>query len=203
MSAADDRRPIVHIIDDDETVQQVVALWLGRQGLTAKAYASAEQFLATYQPRENECLLLDLKMPGISGLDLQRMLSAHQVHAPLIVISAISDTASVVSAMRHGAIEFLEKPLDEQRVLQAVTKALALHREATGQNVDLVSKIDAMSPREREVLALLAAAKTTPEIAATLGIRPTTVEKHRRRIFQRLAVDSVPALVRLMLSLRR
>jgi two-component system, LuxR family, response regulator FixJ len=203
MAAANDRRQIVHVIDDDQTVQQVVALWLVRQGLAARAYLSAEQFLTSYEPGENECLLLDLQMPGISGLDLQRMLSAHQVDAPLIVISAESDTASAVSAMRHGAIDFLEKPLDEQRLLQAVTKALAADREANRQNAELVSKIDEMSPREREVLALLTAAKTTPEIAAAVGVRPATVEKLRHRIFQLLAVDSVPALVRLMRSLRR
>ena len=98
----------------------------GPPGLTTKAYASAEQFLAAYQPSEVECLLLDLQMPGISGLDLQEMLSAHQVDAPLIVISAVGDTATVVRAMRQGAIEFLEKPLDEQRLLEAVIAALAV-----------------------------------------------------------------------------
>jgi FixJ family two-component response regulator len=203
MSVPNDPPQIVHVVDDDENVQQVIALWLGRRGLTTKAYASAEQFLAAYQPSEIECLLLDLQMPGISGWDLQAMLSAHQVEAPLIVISAVGDTAAVVSAMRQGAIEFLEKPLDEERLLRAVIAALALDRTAKSQRADLVRRIGQLSRREREVLSLLATAKTTAEIAAALAIRPTTVEKHRRRIFKRLAVDSVPALIRLMRSVRR
>jgi two-component system, LuxR family, response regulator FixJ len=202
MSVPVDPRQIVHVVDDDKTVQKVVALWLGGRGLGVKAYASAEEFLATYQPSEVECLLLDLQMPGISGLDLQAMLGARLFHAPLIIISAVGDTATVVRAMRHGAIEFLEKPLDEQRLVAAVTEALALDRAAKSQSVELVWQIAQMSPREREVLALLATAKTTLEIAAALKIRPTTVEKHRRHIFERLGVDSVPALIRLMISLR-
>jgi two-component system, LuxR family, response regulator FixJ len=203
MPAADERRQIVHIIDDDETVREVVTVWLSRLGLTVKAYTSADQFLATYQPSEVECLLLDLRMPGVSGLDLQEMLGAHQIQLPLIVISAVDDTATVVRAMSHGAIEFLEKPLDEQRVRRAVTEALASSRETNGQKADLTLRIDQLSPREREVLSLLAAAKTTPEIAAALAIRPKTVEKYRHHIFQQLEVDNVPALIQLMQSLRR
>jgi two-component system, LuxR family, response regulator FixJ len=203
MSVPDEQRQIVHVVDDDETIQQTIALWLGRLGLATKNYPSAEQFLTVYQPSEVECVLLDLQMPGISGLDLQEMLSAHRVDAPLIIISARGDTATVVRAMRQGAIEFLEKPLDEQRLLEAVMSALASDRAAKGQSADLVRRIAELSPREREVLSLLATAKTTPEIAAALTIHPQTVERHRRRIFQQLGVDSVPALVRLMHSARR
>jgi FixJ family two-component response regulator len=203
MSLPDDVGQTVHVIDDDASIQQIIALWLRRSGLTTQAYASAEQFLATYQPREVECLVLDLQMPGISGLDLQEMLSAHQVNAPLIIISALSDTAAVVRAMRGGAIEFLEKPLDREQLVGAVTSALELDRTAKRQRADLMRRIGDLSRREREVLSLLATAKTTPEIAAALAIRPQTVERHRRRIFLRLGVDSVPALIQLMLSARR
>ena len=202
MSVPVDRPQVVHVVDDEETVQQLILLWLNRLGLTTKVYASAEQFLTEYQPSDVECLLLDLQMPGLSGLDLQEMLGAHRVDAPLVVISAAADTATVVRAMRQGAIEFLEKPLDEDRLVKAVTAALALDRTAKGENADLLWRIVELSRREREVLSLLATAKTTPEIAAALKIRPQTVERHRRRIFQRLAVDSVPALIRLMLSVR-
>ena len=203
MSPPEEQRQTVHVIDDDETIQQVVALWLGRLGLTTRAYLSAEQFLASYQPSGIECLLLDLQMPGMSGLDLQAVLSEQRIGAPLIVISAHGDTATVVRAMRGGAIEFLEKPLDEQRLLHAVSEALAIDRKAKKQTADLVRRIDGLSSRERKVLALLVAAKTTPEIAVALGIRPTTVQKHRNRIFEKLDVASVPALIRLMLTLQR
>jgi FixJ family two-component response regulator len=202
MSLPNEVRQTVHVVDDDETVQQIVALWLGRLGLTTKAYASAEQFLTAYEPSDVECLLLDLQMPGISGLDLQEMLGAHGIDLPLIVISAAADASTVVRAMRQGAIEFLEKPLDEQRLLRAVTSALASDRTAKGQSADLARRIAGLTRRQREVLSLLATAKTTPEIAAALAIRPQTVERHRRRIFEQLGVDSVPALVRLMLSAR-
>jgi two-component system, LuxR family, response regulator FixJ len=202
MSLLEGQRQTVHLIDDDDTVRQVVALWLGRLGLTTKAYESAEQFLATYQAAQIECLLLDVRMPGMSGLDLQGMLSARGIRAPLIVISAVGDTATVVRAMRGGAIEFLQKPLDEQRLLHAVTDALAIDRQAKQESTDLVRRIGELSPREQEVLALLVAAKTTSEIAVALAIRRTTVERHRNRIFASLEVDSVPALIRLMQNLR-
>lgn len=203
MSFSDEERQTVHVIDDDSTVQQVIALWLSRAGLTAKAYLSAEQFLATYQPSDVECLLLDMRMPGMSGLDLQDILTAHQVHSPLVIISAIGDTATAVQAMHKGAIEFLEKPIDEQRLLRAVNEALAIDRKAKRQTAELTDRIGQMSPREREILALLVAAKTTQEIADALAIGATTVEKHRDRIFEKLSVDNVPALIRLMLRLRQ
>jgi two-component system, LuxR family, response regulator FixJ len=203
MSFSDQERQTVHVIDDDSTVQQAIAIWLSRAGLTAKAYLSAEQFLATYQPSDVECLLLDMRMPGMSGLDLQDILTAHRVHSPLVIISAIGDTATVVRAMHKGAIEFLEKPIDEQRLLRAVNEALTIDRKAKRQTAELTDRIGQMSPLEREVLALLVAAKTTQEVADALAVGATTVEKHRDRIFEKLSVDNVPALIRLMRRLRQ
>jgi FixJ family two-component response regulator len=201
MASPEFERPTVYVVDDDPTIQRVVAGWLERRGFTAQPYLSAEEFLAAYAPRETECLLVDLVLPAMSGLELLEKLTAQGVLAPLVIISAVDDMPTVIRAMRGGAIEFVQKPLDEERLVRAVSEALAVDRAAKHSRGDLAARVAELTPRDRRVLHALAAAKTTPEIAAALSIRPATVEKHRQRIFAHLGVDSVPALVRLMRSL--
>ncbi len=203
MSVSDARRHVVHVVDDDEWVQAAVELWLRRAGLETQRYLSAEDFRTGYQPAEVECVLLDLQLPGTSGLDLQAALNLRHFQTPLVVISAVSDTPSVVSAMRGGAIDFLEKPLDEENLVRAVTTALDKDRAAKDQTADLLRRLGQLTAKENEVLALLVAAKTTPEIAAASRSRRGMVEKRRQSIFQKLEVENVPALIWLMLGLRR
>ncbi|HTU24003.1 MAG TPA: response regulator [Pirellulales bacterium] len=203
MASPEEQGGVVHVVDDDRTIQDVTRLWLARLAATTKSYATADEFLSGYRPHAVECLLLDLQMPRISGLDLQEVLVLRQIQSPVIVISAVRDTATVVRAMRGGAIEFLEKPLEEASLLRAVSDALAHDRAVKEQSADLLRRIDQLTAREREILSLLAIAHSTAEIAGALKIRPETVERHRRHIFEKLAVDSVPALVRLMLRLQR
>jgi two-component system, LuxR family, response regulator FixJ len=194
---------VVHVVDDDELVRQVIKLWLERVGLATKGYSSAEEFRTAYQPANVECVLLDLQLHGASGLDLQEALNSRHFQTPLVVISGYSDTATVVRAMRAGAIDFLEKPLDEEILVRTVRGALEKDRLAKGRSADLLRRLAQLTPRENEVLTLLVAAKTTAEIASSLSIDPRAVEEHSARVFEKLEVESVPALIWLMLSLRR
>ncbi len=178
-------------------------LWLDRVGLATRCYLSAEEFRTTYQPAAVECVLLDLQLHGASGLDLQAALKSRHFQTPLVVISGYSDTATVVRAMRGGAIDFLEKPLDEEVLVRTVRAALEKDREAKVRSADLLRRLAQLTAPESEVLTLLVAAKTTAEIAAALSIDPRTVEEHSARVFEKLGVESVPGLIWLMLSLRR
>jgi two-component system, LuxR family, response regulator FixJ len=203
MSDFHTRRQVVHVIDDDETVQDIVELWLRRVGLEIRPYLSAEEFRTGYHPAEVECVLLDLQLQGMSGLDLQAALNLRHFQTPLVVISAVADTPSVVSAMRGGAIDFLEKPLDEETLVRTVTAALDKDRKAKDRTADLVRRLAQLTARENEVLSLRVAAKTPPEIAAALSVSPRTVERHRQRIFKKLEVENVPALIWLVLGQER
>jgi two-component system, LuxR family, response regulator FixJ len=203
MNLSDTPRQVVHVVDDDETVQGIVELWLRRIGLETRRYLSAEEFRSGYRPAEVECVLLDLQLQGMSGLDLQAVLNLRQFQTPLAVISGVTDTPSVVDAMRGGAIDFLEKPLDEEVLVRAVRTALEKDRQSKQRSADLLRRLSRLSAKENEVLALLVEAKTAPEIAQSLSVSAGTVEKHRRSIFKKLDVENVPALIWLMRGLRR
>jgi two-component system, LuxR family, response regulator FixJ len=203
MTTSQEQRQVVHVVDDDETVQQIIEFWLRRAGLDTRRYLSAEEFRAQYESADVECVLLDLQLQGASGLYLQAALNSRHFQTPLVVISAYSDTATVVNAMRGGAIDFLEKPLDEEILFRTVRAALEKDREAKSRTAELLRRLAQLTARENELLTFLVAAKTTPEIAEALSIDPNTVEKRRNSIFRKLEVENVPTLIWLMLSLRR
>jgi two-component system response regulator FixJ len=203
MTMPHDRPGVVHVVDDDETVLQTIELWLRRAGLDVRCYRSADEFRARYRPAEVECMLLDMQLEGTSGLDLQAALNSRQFQTPLVVISAHSDTATVVRAMRAGAIDFLEKPLDEETLLPTVTTALEKDREAKTRSADLLRRLGQLTGLESEVLSLLVAAKTTAEIAGALSLDAHAVDELCSSIFQKLEVVDVPALIWLVLGTRR
>ncbi len=193
----------VHLVDDDEQFRTGLTLLLRSNGFAVENYHSAEHFLSVYRPRAVECLLLDLRMPGMNGLDLQREMLARRLTTPMIIISAFAETTSVVKAVRGGALDFIEKPIEESLLMAKVNSALEMDRTDKQRRGNVTLRLAQLTEREREVLDLLVDAKTTVSVARMLGISPKTVEKHRIKIFDKLAVASVPELIRLVLPQSR
>jgi FixJ family two-component response regulator len=191
---------VVHLIDDDQVYCDAIAFLLEHAGLTVYVYDSAEQFLANYEPCHLQCAIVDLRMPGMNGLELQNDLLQRRQQLPLIIVSAYGKTPEIVHAIRSGAVNFLEKPVKEASLLSAVRDAIASDRENKRRSLHRNQALWRLSDRERQVLDLFVAAKTTIEIAHILGISPKTVEKHRISIFDKTNADSVPALIRLVLG---
>lgn len=189
---------VVHIVDDDQRFRDALGMLVAAKGFAPREYLSAEHFLCTYEPAQGECLLLDIRMPGMSGLELLEELASQRVLPPIIVLSAFAEAPSVVAAMRHGAIDFLEKPVEEAVLITKLATALAGDRERKVHQTDLRLRMRRLTSRERDVMELLLAAKNTVQIAHQLEISPKTVERHRVKVFTKLQVDSVPALMRLI-----
>ena len=191
------------IVDDDPSVRDALGLLLGLRGYPVILFADAESFLAAYRAEWRGCLLLDIRMPGIDGLELQRRLLAAGCTIPVIIMTGHGDVDSARSAFRSQAVDFLEKPIDHGKLMSAIDEAFARqqaaqHRET--KNLANARRLAQLTPREREVMALIVAGRHNREVAELLGISARTVEVHKARIMQKLGVDGVPDLVRLSLS---
>jgi two-component system response regulator DctR len=193
----------VHLIDDDPNFLDALAAQCQSAGYSVERYFSAEHFLETYKPRDAECILLDVRMPGMNGLELLSVLDERRCTAPLLVISAYARTPEIVSAIQRGAIDYLVKPIDEVTLLSKVAEAISRDCALKQRCGDLAKRLWTLTAREREVMELLMEAKNTLQIAHHLGISPKTVEKHRAHIFDKLNIDNVPALIRLVCRVER
>jgi len=195
--------PAVYIVDDDAAVRDSLALLLGLHGYQTQAFASAEDFLAAWQPERNGCLLLDLKMPGMDGLALQARLNALGSRLPLVVITAHGDVAAARAALKAGALDFLEKPIDDVLLLELVSEVMTRAREATvsaAHSADLDERVARLTPREREVMELAADGLNNREIAVRLAISPRTVEVYKARMMEKMQVRRLSELIRLLLG---
>jgi two-component system, LuxR family, response regulator FixJ len=195
--------PTVFIVDDDPQVCESLSLMVRSAGLNADAYPSAEAFLDGYDstPRSPRCMVLDVRMPGISGLGLQQMLAARGDEISIIMMSGCADIPMAVQAMSAGALDFLEKPFSRQTLLTRIHSAIdrdAQRQRQSVQKTELMSRLERLSARQHEVLDLLVAGKHSKQIAGELGIGEKTVAKHRSGVLEKMQVDSVVALVRLM-----
>lgn len=188
----------VHLVDDDPKYLEALACQLQSTGLVVERYFSAEHFLATYRPQAVECVLLDLRMPGMTGLELLEVLEQRHCCPPLVMVSAFAETPHIVSAIQHGAIDYLVKPVEEVELFAKVRTAHERDRDNKRLTGDLTERLAKITAREREVMDMLLDAKNTLQIAHALEISPKTVEKHRTHIFEKLNVDNVPALIRLV-----
>jgi two-component system response regulator FixJ len=202
MDRQDEPQGIVHVVDDDDGVRDSMRFLLESEGLSVRAYDCAQALLDTDLPPHG-CVLTDFRMPGLDGLQLQARLSERGVALPVVVMTAFAEVPAAVRAMKAGAMDFLEKPCDPDTVLNAIRRSLdhnrrtlAAHAAATGA----ARRIAGLTPREREVMDLLAAGNSTKEIARVLGASPRTIDVHRARVFQKLQVDSLPDLVHLALA---
>lgn len=196
----------VYIIDDDEAVRDSLALLLQLKGYKTAVFESAEAFLAAYGARMAGCILLDMRMSGMSGLALQSELQRRGIRLPVIIITAHGDTASTRAAFKGGAVDFIEKPIDDRLLLAAINTAIDRDRElrrAHEQRSEIAAQLERLTPREREVLDLVVEGSHNREIAATLDISPRTVEVYKARMMEKLQVRRSSELIRLILSYRQ
>ena len=195
--------PRVFIVDDDEAVRDSLQMLVTSVGLKSACYASAREFLADYDPDQPGCLLLDVRMPGMSGIDLQeRLIEMRSIH-PVIFITGHGDVSMAVHAMRAGAVDFVQKPFSEQALLDRIHQALdrdAKSRALLKRQEEIVTRFASLTPREREVMMLVIGGKANKVIASELGVSERTVEIHRARVMHKTGAESLPHLVRLALQ---
>ena len=193
----------VFIVDDDASVRDALGLLLGLHGYRTAFFADANSFLAAYRQDWRGCLLIDIRMPGMDGLSLQRKLREIGCAIPAIIVTGHGDVGSAREAFRADAVDFLEKPLDETSLIQAIEEAFArqqtTHSQAT-QAKHYSQQLSGLTPREREVMDLVVAGRHNRDIAEKLGISVRTVEVHKSRVMSKLDADSVTQLVRIALG---
>jgi FixJ family two-component response regulator len=198
-------RPVIHVVDDDPAMRDSLRWLLKSDGLAVETYADAAEFLARFQPGHPGCLLLDVRMPGMSGLKLQEVLLERQIRIPLVFITAHADVPMAVRAVRGGALDFIEKPFDDEALIALIRRALEIDastRLRNEQEIGFAARLSTLTPREREVLERIIAGGLNKVIARDLGITIKTVETHRARIMAKLGVNSVAELVERMVMHR-
>jgi two-component system response regulator FixJ len=191
--------PTVFIVDDDEQLRKSLSFLIAGAGFAAETYATAEAMLADYDPQRPGCVLLDLRMGGMDGLQLQAELQAREIQIPVIIISRYADVPSVVQAVKNGAIDVIEKPFKSEVLLERVRSAIERDLQLRQENAKLTAHLASLSSRQREVMHLLTTGRGTKQIAHDLGISAKTVEKHRAQVLERMGVDSVVELTRIVL----
>jgi len=198
--------PIVYLVDDDPDVRRSLERLFSTWGLEAQTFAGPEEFLATERENRPACLILDLKLPGMSGLELQELLQALNLDIPIIFISAYGTVAESVRAMKSGALEFLEKPIAETTLIDAVTRAIEKHRrlrQEAGEIQEIGQRFATLTHREHQVLSFVVQGWLNKQIAAELQLSEITVKVHRRRLMEKLHCTSLAELVLLTAKSRQ
>jgi len=193
-------QPIVFIVDDDPLVRGSVSSLLRSVGLQARVFASTPEFLQEKLPAVPSCMVLDVRLPGVSGLDFQAELSRRNIHIPIIFMTGHGDIPMTVRAMKAGAVEFLTKPFREEEMLDAVKLALAKDQrriESETASSGLKLSFETLTPREREIMALVASGLMNKQIAGKIGLSEVTVKVHRGRIMRKMGARSLAHLVRM------
>ncbi len=196
----DEETPIVYVVDDDKSIRESLDSLIRSVGFRVSAFASGSEFFEAKREDAPSCLILDVRLPGLGGLDLQGELNRAGVEVPIIFISGHGDIPMTVKAMKAGAIEFLTKPFREQDLLDAIGQAILLdveQRRARGEIVELQTRFEKLTPREREVMQWVVAGMLNKQIAYRLGVSEITVKTHRSQVVQKMQADSVADLVRM------
>ena len=196
--------PTVFVVDDDEGVRNSLRFLLKSVGLNTRALASAGEFLDEYKHNQPGCLVLDVRMPGMSGIELQQQLNLRGATLPVIFITGHGDIPMAVEAMQQGAFDFLQKPFRDQDLIDRIQRALerdARNRTALAQHARIRERLESLTPREREVLTLMTRGKPNKVMAAELGVSQRTVEIHRARVMEKTGADSLAHLVRMVMDL--
>jgi two-component system, LuxR family, response regulator FixJ len=196
--------PTVFIVDDDDGVRASIRVLLKSVGIASTPIASAQNFLASYEVSQPGCLVLDIRMPGMSGLDLQQQLNMRGAAIPVIFVTGHADIPMAVEAMQHGAFDFLQKPFRDQDLIDRVQRALIKdqeNRQALKESERIRARLQSLTPREREVLDMITRGKLNKVIAAELGLSQRTVEIHRAHVMEKMAAPSIAQLVRMMMDL--
>jgi FixJ family two-component response regulator len=192
--------PVVFVVDDDPSVRRAIKRLVESVGLRVELFGSAQEFLASERPDSPNCLVLDIRLPGMSGLDFQRELADAGIHIPIIFITAHGDIPMTVRAMKAGAVEFLTKPFRDQDLLDAIQQGLERDRTRRAQEAEVAilrERLDSLTPGERKVLPLVVSGRPNKQIAAEIGTSEATVKVHRSQLMRKMAADSLPELVRM------
>jgi two-component system, LuxR family, response regulator FixJ len=193
----------VFVVDDDEAVRNSLRFLLKSVGLATQTLASAREFLDSYKPQQPGCLVLDVRMPGMSGLELQQQLNLRGAVIPVIFITGHGDVPMAVEAMQQGAFDFLQKPFRDQDLIDRIQRALerdSRNRTTLAQHTRIRERLDSLTEREREVLTLITRGMPNKVMAAELGVSQRTVEIHRARIMEKSGAASLAQLVRMVLD---
>lgn len=193
----------VFIVDDDQAVRKAVEWLVRSEGLNAVAYETAEQFLRAYDPSVPGCVVLDIRMPGLSGLELQTRLAEMNIAIPVIMVTGHATVTMAVHAMKLGAVDFIEKPLNRELLLRQIRVAIARDnqlRQRSAAHHSVGARLSELTPRERQVMDLIIAGRLNKQIADELGLSPRTVEKHRAQIMSKMEANTVAELVHMVLQ---
>lgn len=204
MHGTKESQPTVFVVEDDEAVRKLMRTLLHSVGLNAATFASAQEFLTNYHPHQGGCLVLDVRMPGMSGLELQQLLNMRGAILPVIFVSGHGDIPMAVEAMQHGAFDFLPKPFRDQDLIDRVQRALdkdRLNRAQLKEKDRIRERFESLTPREREVLTLVTSGKANKVMAGDLGVSQRTVEIHRARVMEKMGAASLAQLVRMVMDL--
>lgn len=191
-------QPTVFLVDDDDFYRQSLRMLLEEEGLVVEDFDSAAEFLKAYSAERPGCLVLDVRMPEMSGIELQTHLSERRIHLPIIFLTGHGDVSMSVEAMKAGAVDFIEKPADSTMLLTSIQEAIACDSQIRADRqmrLKLLRRIRGLTRREREVMKLVVAGKANKEIANILNVSPRTVEVHRSRVMQKMGADSIPDLI--------
>jgi len=190
----------VFLVDDDDSLGDALVWLLESVDLSVERFSSAHELLDSFDPSRHGCLVVDIRMPGMSGLELQKQLRDSGVEMPVIFITGHGDVPMCVQAFQQGAFSFLEKPINHQKLLDEIHKAIAYDAESRERSSSLSARLEALSPREREVMDLISAGSTMKQVAVQLGISIQTCSKHRARVLEKMQVSNNVELVRLLLA---
>jgi FixJ family two-component response regulator len=196
----------VFVVDDDEAVRTSLRLLLKSVGLPVETFASAQEFLDQFDPSRAGCLVLDIRMPGMSGLELQQHLNDRHSIMPIVFITGHGDVPMAVEAMQAGAVDFIQKPFRDQDLIDRINRALEKDREMRSElreRDEIRRRMSQLTPREREVLELVTQGKANKVIAGDLNVSQRTVEIHRARVMEKMGANSLAHLVRMVIEAHR
>lgn len=203
MSESTSAKITVFVVDDDQAMRNSLKWLIESVGMQVESHASADEFLAQYQPGRAGCLVLDVRMPGMSGLDLQEHLVERNIQIPVVIITGHGDVPMAVRAMKSGAVDFIEKPFNDEVLLDAIRRAIAREehqRSHHSENLQIQERLSHLTPREYEVMQMVTEGRSNKEIANTLGVSAKTIEAHRARVMEKMQAGSLAELVRMVLA---